>query len=183
SKLNRDQLKEAIAEQMASALNEALPAIFALFDDARIDLLKKVVQKSGKLLIPEPLTEQQQRYWKELGLLFQVEEEDYAFLYMPIEIIDIVKQKIDELDYKLLSTNTQLIQAVKGMIYYYGAISYDTLDELVKRYAIFDSLKYEVKDIIVNYRHYYADFGINEEYLYHVSIPDPKVIIAEQQKR
>ena len=183
SKLNREQLKEAIAEQMSVALVEALPTIFALFDEERIELLQKVVQKNGRLLVAEPLTELQLRYWKELGLLFQVQEEDYAFIYMPIEIVEVVKQQLDLVDRKLININAQLINAVKGMIYYYGAMSYEALDAVVKRYAIFDALKFDIKDIIVNYRHYHADFGLNEQYIYHVSIPDPKVIIEEQKKR
>ena len=183
SKLNREQLKLAIVDQLPIVLEHSLPSIFTMLDHERIQLLEAVVKKNGKLLMNQPLTEQQQIYWKQLGLLFQFQIAGQNTVYMPFECVEVVKGQLEHLNNKMIELNETLIHAVRGMMYYYGALSHEQLIQLIKRYPMFEQLAAEPMHIIINYRHYHSDFGLDQQNIYHIAIPDPSLILAEQAKR
>lgn len=183
SKLNREQLKQTLIEKLPEAYEIELIHVLSLMDQQRIEVLAEVVRRNGILSDPAQFTEQQLQYWLELGLLFQATIDQKKVVAMPVELVSVVQHALKQFDHKISGLNTTLIECVKGMMYYYGALSHEELGKIVSRYAMFEQLKAPFMHVIIDYRHYHNDFGLNEQYVYHAAIPDPSLIIKEQKQR
>jgi len=183
SKLNREQLVTALIEQLPSSLALELPEIFKLLDDERIALLEQVTSKHGYVLVGEGWTDSMTHYWQELGLLFKASHEGQDVMAMPSELIETVKSALAVLDRKIINLNTMYLTVVKGMVYYYGALTHEQVGEIIARYPMFEALQAPYMHIIINYRHYRSDLSLNEQMVHHFAIPDPTLIVREQGKR
>lgn len=183
SKLNREQLLEALIEQLPAAYETELMSLLYVMDDERITLLEFASSKNGVVAVTEDWTEQMTQYWQELGLLFKHTVSGREAIVMPQELIPVVKEVLTKLDRKIISLNTTLLLTVKGMMYYYGAIAHEQVGTLLARYPMYEQLQAPYMHIIINYRHYHTDIGLNDSYVYHYAIPDPALIINEQSKR
>jgi|GEM_PF-1208716 len=183
SKLNREQLKQTIIEQLPSAYELELPSLVELFDEERIQLLQEVVRRNGIITYNEQLTPQQLHYWLELGLLFHTKINGQEVVAMPSELVSVVDDHLQKLDHKLIALNSSLIDTVKGMMYYYGALTHEQLGDILSRYAVFSQIEVSHMHIIINYRHYHNDLGLNEQYVHHAAIPEPTLIVKEHNQR
>ncbi|HIW35233.1 MAG TPA: SEC-C domain-containing protein [Candidatus Paenibacillus intestinavium] len=183
SKLNREQLKQTIIEQLAAAYELELPSLLELFDEERVELLQEVVRRKGNISFNEQLTAQQLQYWMELGLLFQTTISGQAVIAMPNELINVVDQHLQKLDFKRIALNSSLIETVKGMMYYYGALTHEQLNTILSRYAVFGQIEVLYMHLVINYRHYHNDLGLNEQFVHHAAIPDPTLIAKEHNQR
>ena len=183
SKLNRDQLKQTIIEQLPAAYELELPLLLELFDEERVQLLQEVVRRKGIVAFNEQLTPQQLQYWLELGLLFHTTVNGQDVIAMPDELVSVVDRHLNMLDHKRIALNSNLIDTVKGMMYYYGALTHEQLNSILSRYAVFNQITTPHMHIIINYRHYHSDLGLNEQYVHHAAIPDPTLIVKEHNQR
>lgn len=183
SKLNREQLVDALVEQLPQSLSDELPALLAMMDEERVTLLEHAAAKNGLVAIGEGWTELMTQYWQELGLLFKRTSDQREVMAMPVELIPVVKQQLSKLDRKHIALNTTYLAVVKGMIYYYGALTHEQVGDITARYPMFEQLQAPYMHIIINYRHYRADLGLNESMVHHYAIPDPSLIVREQSKR
>lgn len=183
SKLNREQLKQTIIEQLPSAYELELSSLLELFDEERVQLLQEVVRRKGIIPFNEQLTQQQLQYWLELGLLFHTEVNGQDVVAMPNELVIVVDDHLRKLDHKKVALNSSLINTVKGMMYYYGALTHEQVSNNLARYAVFNQIEVPLMHIIINYRHYHNDLGLNEQYVHHAAIPDPTLIVKEHNQR
>jgi len=183
SKLNREQLIEALIEQLPAAYETELMSLLYVMDDERITLLEFACSKNGIVAVTDDWTEAMTQYWQALGLLYKHTVTDREAMAMPVELIPVVKEVLTRLDRKIIERNTSLLATVKGMMYYYGALTHEQVGVLIARYPMFEQLVAPYMHIIINYRHYRTDIGINDSYVYHYAIPDPTLIINEQNKR
>jgi len=183
SKLNREQLLEALIEQLPIVYKTELMSLLYVMDDERITLLEYAASKNGIVAVTEDWTEQMTQYWQELGLMFKHTVAGREAMAMPVELIPVVKEVLTKLDRKIIERNSIFLKTIKGMMYYYGALTHEQVKELRDRYPMFEQLQAPYMHIIVNYRHYRSDIGVNDSYVYHNAIPDPTLIIKEQSKR
>ncbi|MCR8660277.1 SEC-C metal-binding domain-containing protein [Paenibacillus endoradicis] len=183
SKLNREQLKLTIIEQLPTAYELELPSLFELFDEERVQLLQEVVRRKGIIAFNEQLTAQQIQYWLELGLLFHTKINGQDVVAMPDELVSVVDNYLQKLDHKRIALNSSLINTVKGMMYYYGALTHEQLGNILSRYAVFNQINVPYMHLIINYRHYHSDLGLNEQFIHHAAIPDPTLIVREHNQR
>jgi len=183
SKLNREQLLEALIEQLPATYETELMSLLYVMDDERITLLEYASSKNGVVAITDDWTEQMTQYWQELGLLFKHTVSGREAMVIPTELIPVVKEVLTKLDRKVIALNTTLLASVKGMMYYYGALSHEQIGTMIARYPMYEQLQAPYMHIIINYRHYRTDIGLNESYVYHYAIPDPALILKEQSKR
>jgi len=183
SKLNREQLKLACIEMLPEALTKELPTITTLFDQSRTQRLMNVVKGNGTIVMTEEVTEQEIQYWKQLGLLFYEEQGEKKLFRMPEELIEVVRQHLNQLNMRMIEQNQNVIEAVKGMLYYYGCLTHDQLTQIVNRYDGLQQMDAPLMHLIINYSHYKTDYRLNDQYIYHITIPDPTLIVREQAKR
>lgn len=183
SKLNREQLIDALIEQLPHSLALELPAILHMMDDERITLLEQAAAKNGMIAVGEEWTELMTLYWQELGLLFRRTVNEREVMAMPAELVPVVQQALAGLDRKLIALNTTYLSVVKGMVYYYGVLTHEQIGDITGRYGMFQQLQAPYMHIIIHYRRYRADFGLNETMVHHYAIPDPTLIVREQSKR
>lgn len=183
SSLNREKLKLAIIEKLPLAYQTELNSILVMLDQERISILDEVVRRKGILPDTNQFNEQQLKYWLELGLLFRTTLQSKPVVAMPEQLLEVVAKQLADLDRKVIQLNTTLIETIKGMLYYYGALSHEQAGQLLEQFTMFTQLKAPFMHIIINYRHYHNDLGLNEQYLFHTAIPDPSFIIKEQQQR
>lgn len=183
SKLNREQLLEALIELLPASYEKELLSLLNLMDEERIALLDFAVAKNGAVAVTDEWTEQMTQYWLELGLLFKQNIADRDVMIMPVELIPVVQEVLKQLDRKAIALNTSYLASVKGMIYYYGALTHEQVEQITSRYPMFEQLKAPLMHIIINYRHYRADLGLNETFVHHYAIPDPTLIVKERNKR
>lgn len=183
SKLNREQLKQALVEQLPQAYDVEFQSLLALFDQERVQILEEVIRRKGIIPFNNQLTEQQLQYWLELGLLFHTTIDQKEVIAMPEQLVEVIASQLKTLDRKAVALNTTLIETVKGMMYYYGALSHEQIGEILNRYPVFEQLQAPYMHVIINYRHYHNDVGLTQQYVHHAAIPEPSLIVKEQNQR
>nr|WP_240628611.1 SEC-C metal-binding domain-containing protein [Bacillus salacetis] len=180
---NASSLKKA---DLQKVLEERIPDLgsqYLLWDDERFGLLAKIAEKGG-YLSPADLEADQVAYIRCTGLIFSGSRKGKPVLAVPAKLIEPVRKLAGNDEVKaVISRNTEWINLTKGLLYYYGTLSIDSLMDLMEKYT---GKTLELKSylqVIHEAIYFRSDIHIDEAGFSNRRVFDPKKVLQEQQSR
>ncbi|MFD0715497.1 SEC-C metal-binding domain-containing protein [Paenibacillus sp. GCM10027626] len=176
SSLNKQQLAEALETHIPQSFGAMLEKL----DEERYKLLRQIVDRGGIMA--------SSNYWGygyfvEMGVLVTGSQEGNTVVAMPKEVMEqFQKSNSAELRDKI-SNNTEVIKLTRGLLYYYGVLSLEDLEQLLARYIKEPFDFREVLELLVESSIYngvieYDDYGFA-----FCSVEDPAWVLEEQRNR
>lgn len=129
SSLKKQELIDALEQQIPVAL----PDLLNKLDETRYGILKQIASRGGQAFLS--LESHELDYFKSRGLLFTGTYKGKQTIAMPQEVLECFKT-IDSTSYReTVRRNTEWIKLTQGMLYYYGTLDLNELDNLLKYYT------------------------------------------------
>lgn len=152
--------KAELAVELARAIPTRFTKALSTFDKERYDLIKKIIKNAGMLPVDDEFPSSKITSFRDRGIVFPVLKDGQKYLMVPVELIDSFA-KIDQV--KLQETirqNTEWIQLVHGMIYYYGVME---SSKMLDKIEAFTKGKVDI-------RKYYDVIGVASDYYQQIRI-------------
>lgn len=175
--------KAALIDKLAFILPEHLEKTFRLWDLHRQKIIQKAVKNNGRITGDMEDLEYYE-YFMDRGILFPTYINDNEAFLVPEEIVVWLKQAGITGNHDIIHRNTEWIQLSMGALYYYGALTFEQLDEIVFTHAENQVEKADFPDILNDALEYYAEMESDDfEIFYYYSNDDPESILEEHKLR
>lgn len=179
--------KAELAVELARVIPMRFEKALSTFDKERYGLIKKIIKTGGMLPVDDQFPSFKITFLRDYGIVYPVIKDGQKHLMVPVELIDqfagIDQVKLQE----SIHQNTEWIQLVHGMIYYYGAMeSSKVLDKI----EAFTKSKVDIRryyDVLAAASDYYRQIRILPYsyggYITTTSILNTESIIKEHKAR
>jgi len=187
SQLNKDELVEALDERIKSRLKKWLKYQIP----KNIEFLKKVIDEQSenkrvevtfKDVIPPALYN---FYYR--GVIDLIDNEEETSVKIPYDLVEEIEKIIKEPEFKdKIKENEQIITFVRGLLVYYGALTWTQIKDLYEHYYKEKKNIEEYVDIIMLIDETYLSTYYIEKYDYYYINPgviEPENIITEIEMR
>lgn len=127
--------------ELIKVLDESIPnhveSFLTRIDEERIQIIRKILQNGGYYPFTG-LTHKKISYFLESGIVAAGSIKGDKVLFIPADLIEQIKSLyVNTAVKQAVKQNTELISITKGILYYYGAITYNQLlsmmEELLKK--------------------------------------------------
>jgi hypothetical protein len=147
--------KAELAVELARVIPTRFEKALSTFDKERYDLIKKIIKNRGMMPVDDQFPSFKITALRNHGIVYPVLKDGQKHLMVPVELID----SFSELDQVKLQEsihqNTEWIQLVHGMIYYYGAMESS---------KVLDKIEAMTKSKVDTWKYYYAIEGASDYY-------------------
>lgn len=179
SSLKKKDLVESLASEIVNNANKT----FSLFDDCQYKLIKRIVENNG-VIDNFDIDKKKIEYFCDRGIIFSGTLDGNRVLVVPPELVSEFK-KLDNNEYqKIIQRNTTWIRLAKGLLFYYGTLSFIQLIDIVahlwKKEKI-DSVKFI--PVINEALNYYREIMITSEGYSNYRVFDPARVKQEHKMR
>lgn len=124
--------KQELAGELLRRMPEHAWKVFLLFDKERYRLAKRISQNDG-FVYESSLTLEKVEHLRKQGVIFTGSKDGKKILAMPLEILE----KFREMDTvelkKLANRNTEWIRLTHGLLYYYGVMNLNKLEDMLEK--------------------------------------------------
>jgi len=180
---NMSALKKSdLCDELTLAIPIVLKRILYTWDIERYELLYVIISKNG--VIPyKAISPREREELRKLGLLFHGINGNEKILFIPEDLLVLLKK----LDYKELSSilkrNTDWILMTQGLLYYLGVSEYWNVIAKIEsmRKEKIDASTY--LEVIFSAIGYYEQIGISGGMLYHKDVKNLSKVMKEQNLR
>ncbi|BCJ87088.1 SEC-C metal-binding domain-containing protein [Effusibacillus dendaii] len=125
--------KQELTDILEQRIPAALPKLLNKLDETRYRIIKQIAGRGGDAFLS--LESHQLDYFKNRGLIFTGTYKGKKTLAMPQEVLEGFK-KMDSTSYQeTIRRNTEWIKLTQGMLYYYGTLDLNALEDLFKHYS------------------------------------------------
>jgi len=174
--------KEDLCKELTIVIPIVLYRTLCTWDEDRYELLYGIISKKG--VIPyESVSPREREELRKLGLLFHGIKQNEKILFIPEDLMDLLKN----IDYKeissILKRNTDWILMTQGLLYYIGVSEFWNVMAKIEsmRKEKIDSSTY--LEVIFSAIGYYEQIGISGGMLYHKDVENLSKVMKEQDLR
>lgn len=156
SSLNKSKLVEKLLHEYQGLME----ARMSLFDEERYKFLKSYADNNGVKFFKEidEDTLYKVGYFLQNGMLFSAVKDDEAVILMPEIIQKLVKEKNNMQYRSMIKFNSEIVSLYRGMNKAYGILKLKDINEIFKRYSLYESQKYRIEDVITSAEDYYREY-------------------------
>ena len=180
---NASSLKKA---ELISVLVGKIPAmgdLYLIWDKERFGLITKIAEYGGHLSVVD-LEWDQVEYLRTTGLIYSGTYQGKQILAVPQELIDPIKELAKDAEVQsIVSRNTVWIKLTKGLLYYYGTLSFTTLIDMIEKHTGETLPLREYLNVIHEAISYREDIHIEEAGFSNSRVFDPQRVLQEHQAR
>jgi len=179
SQLNKNALIEKLIELIPQHMGETVK----YWDEQRISHFKTVLSKGG-FSTNNFIDMKQADYFHFRGILFQATVQGRKGLVIPQELLLSLQGSGLHLDAERVKAITELVALVRGMLYYYGVLSIETLQQLLPKYSE-DAPKLEdAVAVLIDASGYYPDMEYADDVgFYNSDVRNPAAIVELQGRK
>ncbi|KAB2335567.1 SEC-C metal-binding domain-containing protein [Bacillus mesophilum] len=179
SALKKAQLIEVLIESIVNQMESFLARI----DAERMQVINKILENGGSYAFTD-LSHQKISYLRESGIVATGSINGERVLYIPADLVEQLKALCESTEIKqAVKRNTELLKITKGILYYYGAVSYDELlsmfEKLLKKPV--NLLMY--LEILIDRRVYDSEIIFKDGYVQHEELEDLDKLKNEHNMR
>jgi hypothetical protein len=195
TKADLDDLRRQLDIQGASSLKKAelilvlkdailagLGDMCSKLDTERFRLLSELVRKEGVIEAPS-LEDYQYTYFNDSSIAMTGSIEGRKVLVMPQEIASGIAALQNSGIETVVERNTEYIKLTRGLLYYYGAIPYHPLKELLDKHFKVNVSGSDYLPVMMHAAAYYKDIVLGENYISSGEVPHPEKVLQEHQMR
>jgi hypothetical protein len=178
SSLKKGELVLVLQDEILAGLEEMCKKL----DKERFSLLGELVRNNGAIEAPS-LEDYQYQYFNDSSIAMTGTLKGKKVLVMPEEIVDRIAALQDEGIEAVIDRNTEYIHLTKGLLFYYGALPYPALKELLDKHlhAIVPGSDY--LPVMMHAASYYREFVLEDHYISSTRVPDPEKVLLEHEVR
>jgi len=168
--------KQDLVVRIKDIILEKINHMLSNLDLERLEYLQEVLRHNGKKEY-NPKEIINATYFRNRGILFTAVNNRKLFAVMPLEIFNLIKERLDD-NYKNNSKfNSEVINLISGLIYFYGVIESSTLKKLLEDNYEIKITEEELIDYILMGEEVGYDFQIEENIIYHLDVDNPKELL------
>ncbi|WP_053362302.1 SEC-C metal-binding domain-containing protein [Bacillus sp. FJAT-27251] len=178
SSLKKGELVLVLQDEILAGLEEMCKKL----DKERFSLLGELVRNNGVIEAPS-LEDYQYQYFNDSSIAMTGTLKGKKVLVMPQEIVDRIAELQDEGIKAVIDRNTEYIQLTKGLLFYYGTLTYPALKELLDKHlnAIVPGSDY--LPVVMHAASYYREFVLEDRYISSTRVDDPEKVLREHEVR
>lgn len=121
-------------------------------------------------------------YFRDRGIMFTGVNKGKLYVIMPKEVLDILKDKLnDELE-KNSKINSEIIDLTAGLIYFYGVCRNKDVIRILKEDYEFRLDDNKIEKLFKLGQEVGYDYQVEGDIIYHIDVDDPEIIIKEIEK-
>lgn len=167
------RIKEVVINKYEYILN--------LLDEDAYVYLKEVVDKDGnKEYKGSDLINA--NYFRDRGIMFTGINQGKLYVIMPKEILNILKDKLnDELE-RNSKINSEIIDLTAGLIYFYGVCKNKDIIKMLKEDYEFKLDNDKIEKLFKLGQEVGYDYQVEGDIIYHIDVDDPEYILEEIAK-
>lgn len=177
--------KEALIDGLVPVLADSAAASTELWDEQRWTLIRKLVKNNGLLNDP-PQAGPVAYYLRDRGIAFPGQINGKKALVMPSELVEAFA-KLERLSGipAHVKRNTENIKLTQGLLYYYGVLPEEELEERLTELAGQPSeAERDVFEVLVDALDFGAMYDVDEDGLYsNLDVEDPQGLLRIQRSR
>jgi len=177
SSLNKQQLAAALEQQIPLKLPEFLYKL----DENRYKALRQIADRGG--LSAASLESELYLYFQQVGVLFTGSYQGDKVIAMPQEVLECFRMASNAACRDAVRSNTEFIQLVQGLLYYYGYLDLPELERLLSRYLSSDIKLSEKLPVLEEAERYDAKFKLVDGGIYYYKVANVEQIRKEQELR
>ena len=117
-------------------------------------------------------------YFRDRGILFTVDNRK-LYAVMPEELLNLIKEKLDDECSKKSRFNSEVINTLSGLVYYYGVMELATLKRLLEENYENKITEEDLLDLISIGEEVGYDFQFEEDIISHLDVDNPKEILRK----
>jgi hypothetical protein len=147
--------KAELAVELARVIPTRFEKALSTFDKERYELIKKIIKNGGVMPVDDQFPRIKIKSLRDHGMVYPVLKDGEKHLMVPVELIDSFAE-IDQVKLQeRIHQNTEWIQLVHGMIYYYGAMESS---------KVLDKIEAMTKTKVDTWKYYYVIEGASDYY-------------------
>ncbi|WP_424769408.1 YecA family protein [Paenibacillus sp. sgz302251] len=175
--------KQGLVEKLAERIPEYLQLTTRCWDHDRMKLVQKIAKNGG--LWDKPLLEiHQYEYFRERGILFPGKLKGKRVAIMPSGLVELFRDGELFQDHTILSRNTEWIRMTRGLLNYYGTLSFDDLTSFLITEGDHPLAQFDMMNILYDASYYYEQIEIREHgWLTDYRAVNPAFILKERSLR
>ncbi len=178
SALNKADLVMGLSKKIPIALKSVL----FIMDNERIELFRSVMKQSG-VISYEELTPMEREEMRKYGFLFHGIERGEKILFMPEELLKILKELDTNELRQRAQRNTEWILLSQGLLYYIGVMNRWELSDKISSLTHEEVDITEFIEVISGGSHYYGELDIVSIHCIHKNVHDRSKILWEHNTR
>ncbi|NLL31501.1 MAG: hypothetical protein GX258_10830 [Clostridiales bacterium] len=170
--------KQDLIERLKDIIVEKLDNMIALLDLERLKYLQEVLKSNGrKEYNPREIISAS--YFRDRGILFTAVDNRKLYAVMPEELLNLIKEKLDDECNKKSRFNSEVINTLSGLVYYYGVMELATLKRLLEENYEIKITEEDLLDLISIGEEVGYDFQFEEDIISHLDVDNPKEILRK----
>ena len=155
--------------------------ILDLLDEDAYVYLKDVIDKDGnKEYKGSDLINA--NYFRDRGIMFTGVNKGKLYVIMPKEILNILKDKLNEELEKSSKINSEVIDLTAGLIYFYGVCKNKDIIKILKEEYEFKIEDDKFEKLFKLGQEVGYDYQVESDMIYHIDVDDPEFILEEIEK-
>lgn len=179
--------KQDLAKKLVEHLPLELDAVLQLVDEERYSLLKSICDNGGWRYIQEnrePALDKVE-YFRGLGLIFSGSLQGKRVLAMPLELVELFRKLEEDQKWRQqVRLNTEWIKLTHGLLYYYGVLSMQQIQEKLGELTEVEPELIQVYWLLLDAENYYGQvIRCQNQFYSDSSIEDYQEILGEHQSR
>jgi len=180
SSLNKADLIDKLVDLIPKYISRTLKWL----DEERYSLIEKIIHNKGLLKV-DGFDIKKIRFYKRSALVFTGSLDGKKVLFIPGEIIDAIKEAMDNKTRSMIKDHGLWIKLAEGLIYYYGYVKTGVLYEMLKGYLNEDIDLFEFIITMINGAEYYDKISYYKGGFYYsfIGIEDIDFIIDDIEAR
>ncbi|WP_456276369.1 SEC-C metal-binding domain-containing protein [Bacillus sp. AK128] len=181
---NASHLKK---EELISLLEERIPRnlefVCQYWDIERFKMLLDLAGNGGHMMAPD-LEASQITYLRECGFFYTGTLNGKKILAVPVELIEPITALKDNLQVRAkVNRNTEWIKLTAGLLYYYGTLELQQLEEMIEKYTKENLHLREYLDVIHELKSYRKVISISKDGYSNSRVFDPVKVKNEHKMR
>ncbi|WP_080846298.1 SEC-C metal-binding domain-containing protein [Cytobacillus gottheilii] len=173
--------------QLIEVLNVSIPnhleSFLARIDAERMQVIKKILQNGGYYAFTD-LSHQKIAYFRESGIVATGSINGEKVLYIPADLVEQLKALCDSTDIKqAVKRNTELLKITKGILFYYGAVSYNELLSMIEKLLKKPVSLLKYLELLLDSRVYGSEIIFKDGYVQHDELEDLDKLKNEHNMR
>jgi hypothetical protein len=170
--------KAELAVELARVIPTRFEKALSNFDKERYELIKKIIKNRGMMPVDDQFPSFKITSLRDHGIVYPVLKDGQKHLMVPVELIDSFAE-IDQVKLQeSIHQNTEWIQLVHGMIYYYGVMESSKVLDKIEVFTKGDMDIRKYYDVIAAASDYYQRIRILP-YSYGGYITNDSILKAE----